>query len=63
MEKFQKAIDEYTRAIAINPKDADAFYNRGVAKTMVGDRTGAQQDWRKAAELGHAKAKELVGSR
>ncbi len=60
MEKFKKAIDDYTRVITQNPNDAEAFYNRGVAKTMIGDRTGAQLDWKKAASLGHQKAKELT---
>lgn len=60
MEKFKKAVDDYTRAITQNPNDAEAFYNRGVAKTMLGDRAGAIQDWKKAASLGHSKAKELT---
>jgi len=60
MDKFQKAVDDYSRAIRLNPKDANAFYNRGVAKTMLGDIVGAHEDWRKAAELGHIKAKELT---
>ena len=62
MEKFNKAIADYTKAIQVNPKDADSYYNRGVAKTMIGDRLGAQQDWKKAAELGHSKAKEWSNS-
>lgn len=63
MEKFTKAIEEYSRLISQNPKNAEAYYNRGVAKTMVGDRSGAYSDWKKAAELGHEKSKELTNGK
>jgi len=28
---FADAIEDYTKAIKLNPNDADAFYNRGVS--------------------------------
>src|SRR4051812_38176452 len=38
---LEGAITEYTRAIEINPNLAQAYYNRGVAKTDQGDSSGA----------------------
>ena len=29
--QFQQAIEDYTEAISLDPKDADAYYNRGSA--------------------------------
>ena len=52
MEKLKKAVEDYSKAITQNPNNAEAYYNRGVAKTMLGDRAGAILDWKKAASLG-----------
>src|SRR4029453_15161141 len=41
---LEGAIAEYTRAIEINPNLAQAYYNRGVAKTDQGDSSGAARD-------------------
>jgi hypothetical protein len=62
MDKFKQAIAEYTREIELHPDDANAYYNRGVAKVMTGDKKGAYIDWQKAAEGGHPKAKELIAA-
>jgi len=45
LEKEKKeAILDYTKAIEINPNDADAYYNRGISKAKSGDREGAILD-------------------
>jgi tetratricopeptide (TPR) repeat protein len=38
------AIDDYTAALKLNPKDAAAYINRGIAKTALGDYQGAIED-------------------
>ena len=49
---FEGAIEDYTKAIELNP-DYDYFYtNRGVSKENLGDLKGACADWKEAARLG-----------
>ena len=44
-DNYQGSIDDYTKAIEINPQDADAFYNRGIAKYALKDYQGAIDDY------------------
>ena len=48
---YKKAIDIYNKAIDINPKDADAYNNRGCAKQESGDYQGAIEDYNKAVDI------------
>lgn len=52
---FQGAIEDYNKAIEINPKDAAAYYNRGIIKMILG-QDSASFDLSEAAALGHEKA-------
>ena len=45
------AIDDFSAALAKNPKDALSMYNRGVAKQVMGDQTGADVDMASARQL------------
>jgi tetratricopeptide (TPR) repeat protein len=54
------AIADYNKAIELDPKDADAYINRGNAKYGNGDKKGACLDWSKAGELGTALAYEII---
>ncbi len=47
-----RAIENYTKAIELNPNYADAFANRAKAKKDNRDKAGACADWKKAAQLG-----------
>jgi tetratricopeptide (TPR) repeat protein len=48
----QGAVAEYSQAIAINPKLAQAYYNRGIAKReKLNDKPGAIKDFKVAARL------------
>ena len=47
----KKAIDHYNKAIELNPQDAEAYHNRGIAKADSGDYQGAFADFDKAIEL------------
>ena len=54
-DKFDKAVDTYTRALAIvaNPTKDNwrAFYHRGIAYQQLGDWAKAEPDFRKALSL------------
>ena len=58
------AIAEYTKAIKLNPNDAHAYLNRGLAKFSLEDDRGAITDCNKAIELNpnYAMAYYLRGS-
>jgi len=49
--EVDRAIADYTKAIAINPKLADAYNNRGVSYRKKGDKEHAIADFRKALEI------------
>jgi protein O-mannosyl-transferase len=45
------AIQDFNKAIELNPKYAKAFYNRGLAKNELHEQEGALQDYSKAIEV------------
>lgn len=45
------AIQDFNKAIELNPKHAEAYNNRGLAKIAINDYQGAIQDFNKAIEL------------
>ena len=49
---YYGAISDYTKAIEIDPKYTDAYFNRGIEKELIEDFKGACADWRKASDLG-----------
>lgn len=51
LEDHQGAIFDYTEAIRIDPKFAEAYYLRGTAKQALDDTDGALHDYDKAIEL------------
>ena len=50
---YQKAIEQYDEAIRLDPQDALAYYNRGVAYDNLGKTIEAERDFAKAKELGY----------
>ena len=57
LKRHQEAIADYTQAITINPQYADAYYNRGVAKSALGDKAGAIADYNQAITINPQDAK------
>jgi Flp pilus assembly protein TadD len=47
------AITDFTESIRLNPKDAKAYYNRGVIYGKKGEPDKAEADYAKAKELGY----------
>ena len=60
LEDYKGAIEDYTKAIEINPNYSNAYKNRGASKENLGDLSGACADWRKAANLGDTDSAERV---
>jgi Flp pilus assembly protein TadD len=55
--EHQEAIGAFTKAIELNPKYAEAFYNRGEAYRILGNFRLAIRDYDKAIELNPTDAK------
>ena len=51
-KELSKAIDDYTMSIKIDNRLAEAYYNRGIARSKSGNKAAAIQDLSKAGELG-----------
>jgi tetratricopeptide (TPR) repeat protein len=54
------AIADYTKAIEINPKYMEAYYNRGMTNIAIGQKDRGCMDLSKAGELGSEKAYEKI---
>ena len=52
MQEFNKAIDDYTKAIQYDPNLAEAYYNRALTLLYLDKKTNAIKDLSKAGELG-----------
>lgn len=44
--KYEEAINKYTKAIHLNPKDVDSYFVRATLRIKVGDIEGARRDFR-----------------
>ena len=51
LEKYYEAIAEYSKAIKLNPDDADAYYNRGIAYRKLGNYKDAIVDYSSAIKI------------
>jgi tetratricopeptide (TPR) repeat protein len=51
MGQTNRAIDDFSKAIARNPNYSDAFHNRGLVRQRTGDKVGALADFDQAITL------------
>jgi tetratricopeptide (TPR) repeat protein len=51
MQDYQKAIEDYDRAVQSDPTNANAYYNRALAHIALKDSNSALSDLKKAADL------------
>ena len=57
---YQHAIDDYSRAIEIDPHLAEAFYNRGLVHLALKQQKESVADLSKAGELGLYQAYSII---
>lgn len=50
-KNYLGAIEDYTKALEINPRDTGAYFDRGMVKEYAGDLMGAIKDFSLAANL------------
>ena len=60
INNMQQAIADYSKAIELVPKDAKAYYIRGVLFWRLGKDMEALSDIRISAELGYRLAKDFL---
>ena len=60
LKKYREAIQDYNKVIKLNPKDFEAYNNRGLTKITSGQKDSGCLDLSKAGELGFAKAYEAI---
>ena len=51
---FDQAMTDFNSAIGSNPASARSIYARGLVRELTGDAAGAEEDYRRARELGYA---------
>jgi len=62
LRRLQEAVDDYTNAIAINPKVGQAYFNRGATYLSMQQKSNACADWKTASDLGFTKADEMINA-
>ncbi len=60
MKDYLGAIEAFDKAIEVNPVSFIAYSNRGIAKLNLNLKNEACNDFRKAANMGHQKSRELM---
>ncbi|MEK6482353.1 tetratricopeptide repeat protein [Catalinimonas sp. 4WD22] len=59
-ERFQEAIDDYTKALIIDDWHIASYLNRAIAKYKSKNLSEACQDWEKASSYGSLDAKDYL---
>jgi tetratricopeptide (TPR) repeat protein len=60
LQDYRGAIEDYSKAIQLNPNDSMPYYNRGLSKLELNQKNSACLDWSKAGELGNGNAYDLI---
>jgi tetratricopeptide (TPR) repeat protein len=60
LRNFKGAIQDYDKAIEMNPRQATTYYWRGMAKYEMGDKIGALSDFSMAEKSGYVGADKMI---
>jgi tetratricopeptide (TPR) repeat protein len=55
--EFDKAMEDFTEAIRLNPRNAEAFYNRAISYQEIGETSKSEKDFAQAKMLGYTPTK------
>ena len=51
LENYERAIDDFTTAIKLDPNDVESYYNRAFAYREIEDYESALKDFNKTIEI------------
>ena len=54
--EYEKAVEDYSQALKVDPHNSYAYYNRGITRDRSGDYEGAIEDFSHAIRLDPANA-------
>jgi hypothetical protein len=57
---YYGALDDYSKAIELEPDFAEAYFNRGLTRIYLNDINGGALDLSKAGELGIQEAYSII---
>ena len=57
---YSGAIQDFNKAIELDPNDAEAYGGRGLAKILLGQKDSGCLDLSKAGELGYMDAYDVI---
>lgn len=60
LDRHLAAISDYNKAIQLAPESAPLYYNRGLAKLLIYDRSGACRDFEESVRLGYERGLEKL---
>ncbi len=56
--KYFEAIEDFNQAIRLEPEWAEAYYNRGIARILAGNRPDACADFERSAAMGYNRSQQ-----
>jgi tetratricopeptide (TPR) repeat protein len=57
---YPEALADFNKVIELDPKNQEAFNNRGFVKKNMGDKEGACKDWYTSKKMGNDEAKIII---
>jgi tetratricopeptide (TPR) repeat protein len=60
LKEYENALKDVNKAIGLNSKYSNAYYQRAIIKNKLGDSEGYKIDINNAANLGHEKSTKLL---
>jgi len=60
LDKHDLAIADFNKVLQLDPKNEEAFNNRGWSRKATGDMKGACKDWSSSKQMGNAEAKIIL---
>ena len=59
LERYEEAIENFTKAIDLDYKDENIYYNRGTSRSLIRDLEGAKNDLTTALEYNKDEFKNI----